>query len=344
VIKIQGDFTLEIYKADVLLSFIIPVYNVEMYLQECVDSILLQMTEECEIILVDDGSTDSSGKLCRQYAEKNRHIQIIQKENGGLSSARNAGLSIARGKYISFVDSDDKIFPCCIKEILQWIKFQGTDICFLRTVKIYPDGTQKDLGEGIIRSQLSSQNKEKAIRHLASRPKYPGSAWAKLFRREFLINNELHFPYDRRYSEDLGFIRDCILCARDFDALDVPYYQYRQNRQGSITNKVTSKNFYDLLQFITESTEKLTTNKKNNDTISKFVMCFVAYEYSVLLYLYNHIPKEDKKAALAKLKEFKWTLRYASNRKGNIIALVCRSFGVRFTSFLLNQYRKASEA
>lgn len=328
---------------EILLSFVLPIYNVEAYLQECIDSILDKITDECEIVLVNDGSTDSSGDICLRYSEEYPMIRVVQKENGGLSSARNAGIAVAKGKYISFIDSDDKIFPDSVAEILAWIKTGGTDMCFLQAVKFYPDGTQNDLGEGIARSALKSQSRNDAIKHLSTRSKYPGSAWAKLYRRKFLVDNDLHFPYDRRYSEDLGFIRDCILCANDFDALEIPYYQYRQNRSGSITNKITSKNFYDLLRFVDESAEKLTVNKKAVDYVSELVMGFVAYEYTILLYLYNFIPIDEKKEALLKLKEFKWTLKYAGSKKTRLVSCFCSLFGVKIASSAMKQYRKAVE-
>ena len=334
---------MEIIENNILLSFVIPIYNVEAYLKECIESILLYITDECELILVDDGSTDSSGIICEQYSNSYSRIKIIRKENGGLSSARNAGMSVAKGKYITFVDSDDKVYSSTIKDILQWIKTENSDMCFLSAVKLSPDGTQKDLGEGLVRHELLSCKKEDAVLHLASRPKYPGSAWAKLYRREFLNDNKLHFPYDRRYSEDLGFIRDCILCANNFDFLNVPYYQYRCNRQGSITNEITTKNFNDLLLFIIESAEKLTENRKANYSINRITMSFVAYEYSVLLYLYNFLPKKDKKSSLIKLKDYKWTLKYALNTKCKIISFICSVFGIKITSFIMKQYRKATE-
>lgn len=325
------------------ISVIIPVYKTEAYIEECVNSILAQANQGMEVILVDDGSPDDCPQICDEFVKIDSRVKVLHKINGGLSSARNAGLAIAKGKYVTFIDSDDKIFPNSVAEILRWAKSAEADMCFLRAIKFYPDGMQHDLGEDIVRSQLKSQNREEAITHLASRPKYPGSAWAKLYRREFLMNNELHFPYDRRYSEDLGFIRDCILCAKSFDALEIPYYQYRQNRQGSITNKITSKNFYDLLRFITESTEKLTANKTHKDPVSEAVMAFVAYEYSVLLYLYASIPEDERKEALFELKRFKWVLRYAGNKKVKSIALACGLLGIRFTSFLLKKYRKTVE-
>lgn len=325
------------------LSVIIPIYKTEEFLTECVDSILDKADEDVEVVLVDDGSPDGCPEICDRYADRDPRVRVVHKENGGLSSARNAGLAVAKGRYVTFVDSDDQIFPDSLPEILTWIRTAGADMCFLRACKLFADGTMRDLGENIDGSQLRAKSREEAIRHLASRSKYPGSAWAKVFRRDFLIENNLHFPYDRRYSEDLGFIRDCVLRAESFDALDVPYYQYRQGRTGSITQQIKAKNFNDLLQFITESAEKLTENRKAKDPVNGLIMSFVAYEYSILLYGYTRIPKEDKKAALAAMKPYAWTLRYAVTKKGRLVFLACRLLGVRFAAFLMKQYRRAVE-
>ena len=93
----------------ILVSIIVPVYNVEKYLERCIDSLVNQTLKDIEIILVDDGSTDDSGNICDKYAKKDKRIKVIHKENGGLSDARNIGLSIANGRYLQFVDSDDFI-------------------------------------------------------------------------------------------------------------------------------------------------------------------------------------------------------------------------------------------
>ena len=329
-------------KDNILLSFIIPVYNVEDYLRECVDSILIGMTDECEIILVNDGSKDSSGDICDQYSKNDSRIQVLHKDNGGLSSARNAGIALASGKYVTFVDSDDKIYPESISEIIKWILNNETDICFLQTEKFYPDGSHIDHGECISHENLRSVNREEAITYLASRPKYPGSAWAKLYKRDFLKEFNLHFPYDRRYSEDLGFILDCIINARSFDALDNPFYQYRQKRQGSITNTFKIKNFNDLLLFISESDEKLNV-RENDDSLSKKIMSFVSYEYVTLLFWYCMLPKEDRKKTLENMKSYVWTLDYAESKKTRAVSLACKVFGVRVTSFLLKQYKRIAE-
>lgn len=101
-----------------ILSFIIPVYNVEAYLKKCINSILEQSGADCEVILVDDGSTDGSGLICDDFSEKNTNVRVLHQKNSGHSVARNAGLKMAVGEYVSFIDSDDYIGQGCVKEIL----------------------------------------------------------------------------------------------------------------------------------------------------------------------------------------------------------------------------------
>ena len=111
-----------------LISVIVPVYNVEQYLPKCIDSILAQTYENLEIILVEDGTKDSSGVICDEYAAKDARIRVIHKENGGLSSARNAGMEIARGEYFGFVDSDDWIEPEMYENLMALAQKYDADV------------------------------------------------------------------------------------------------------------------------------------------------------------------------------------------------------------------------
>ena len=308
-------------------------------MRECVDSILVQMTDECEIILVNDGSTDSSGEICKSYEAQNSNIYVINKENGGLSSARNAGLPIAKGKYITFIDSDDKISPDSLGSIIEWIKSEDADLCFLHITKFYPNGLYEEQGENIAREELYLKDREHAIKHLTSRPKYPGSACAKLYRRDFLVEHDVHFPYDRRYSEDLGFILDCILLAKKFDSLEIPFYKYRQNREGSITNNITMKSFNGLFVFIVDSDHKLNVRKSNNGE-SELLMGFVAYEYSVALWHYNYLDFEEKKEAYNLLNKYIWVMRYGQSTKSKIINVFVHVFGINISAKFLDIYMR----
>lgn len=124
-----------------LVSIIVPVYNVESYLKRCIDSILAQTCSDIEIILVDDGSTDASPRICDEYADKDSRIEVIHKKNGGQSEARNRGLDICKGDYISFVDSDDWVEPAYIEELLKLITKEDVDIaiCELKRTKFFEE-------------------------------------------------------------------------------------------------------------------------------------------------------------------------------------------------------------
>ena len=315
---------------DIKLSIIIPVYNVEKYLQACLDSITCQYNDSCEIILIDDGSTDSSGVICDK--NENERIKIIHKANGGLSSARNEGLRHARGKYVAFVDADDLIEDGSIKAILQWINNSDADICFMQAIKFYPDGKEEPLGDNITSNDVDGKSADKVMSFLASRKKYPGSACTKLYKRTFLEDNRICFPNDKRVAEDLGFIMDCLLKADSFSAIDFPYYKYRQNREGSRTNTVSVKSVDGLLTFIKESVEKLTVNYLPKDEKCSYAMSFVAYEYMVLLHNYAGLSINDRRLKRAAVSQFKWVLKYGTTAKAKIVGLLMYLLGAECTA------------
>ena len=118
----------EEFEMDKLISIIVPVYNVEKYVAECIESIIKQTYQNLEILLIDDGSTDNSGKICDKYAEKDKRIKIIHKENGGVSSARNLGLDLAQGEYIAFIDSDDFVSNKYIESLYSAIEHKDAEI------------------------------------------------------------------------------------------------------------------------------------------------------------------------------------------------------------------------
>lgn len=124
------------------LSFIVPIYNVEDYLLDCCKSILNQVDSTCEVLLVDDGSTDRSSQIADDIAREHDRVTVIHKENGGLASARNTGLDAASGDYVAFVDSDDLITENCLPAILHELEDTKPDILFLDSCKLYPDGTK----------------------------------------------------------------------------------------------------------------------------------------------------------------------------------------------------------
>ena len=323
---------------DKKLSFILPIYKVEAYLPQCVDSILSQTNGDCEVILVDDGSPDACGAICDRYAEKNDIVKVIHKANGGLSDARNAGFDQAEGRYVLFVDSDDYIEPGSVAKILRWIDSTDADVAFLMSRKVYPDGTSEPMGENLIREEILGRDREEVLRFLVTRPKFPASAWGKIYRRAFLLEHGFHYPHDRRLSEDLMHSLDLFLTAEKFDYLEFPYYCYRQNRTGSICNTVNGRYYFDTFLFVTESAERFAVNNKATDDIAALALSFAAYEYAILLWQMLDLSGEDRKRAEAMLREYRWVLRYGRSAKTKLVRFAAGCLGLKGAAKLLDWY------
>jgi len=279
-------------------SILVPVYNVEKYLCQCLDSLVSQTYRDFEVILTDDGSTDASGRICDEYAKQYPEIfRVFHKQNEGLLMTRRFSLRQAKGEYVLFVDSDDYIEPGTVSRLLHWIDDKPADVCFLELAKVDPDGSSEPMGERMIRTEIQHKPREQVLSFLAGRPKFPGSACGKLFRRTFLEKNDLCFPDDRRLSEDLIFCLNAYLAAESFDYLDFPYYCYRQSRTGSITNTVTAKYYFDTSLFETEVVKRFSENEKPLNTDAKCALSFAAYEFSILLWQSILLQPEDRKRA-----------------------------------------------
>lgn len=236
------------------LSIIVPVYKVEPYLRECIDSILRQTHTDYEVILVDDGSPDSCGEICDEYARRHSDvIKVIHKPNGGLSSARNAGLDIAKGTFIGFVDSDDAILPDMYEALTGAMKRENADVVFSQV--LHWDGSKKtnpDMTEPIVCTGVE------AIQRLFSWQESL-SVWSKLFRRDVIDSHRFRHGLT---NEDLPF--DCEILVKNCQVCILPdgYYRYRVT-PGSITN-VLRPNFFDIFnnleyieQLLPEGNEEL---------------------------------------------------------------------------------------
>ncbi len=316
-----------------LISFVIPVYKVEKYLKECVDSILKQSFSDYEIILVDDGSPDNSGVICDEYAAKYDFISVIHKQNGGLSDARNAGIKQAQGDYILFVDSDDYIGEESLTAIAEcvWSQSQIIDVVFLDAYKVFPDKKIIPLGDGYISNEINGKTKASVMKHLATLPKYPGSACTKLIRTDLIIQNNLFFERGL-LSEDIDWTVNLLMKAKGFAYCTVKYYYYRQDRDGSITNTVGLKNIMDLLYIISKW-----ASKNERQEYQKEINAFMAYEYMITLYNYGHLTKSEQEKVKDKVKDNRWLLKYGGSKRVRLISLFCKLFGVQTTSYMLKK-------
>ena len=228
-----------------LVSIIVPVYKVEKYLKRCVDSLTNQTLRDIEIILVDDGSPDNSGKICDSLQEKDCRIKVIHKSNGGLSSARNAGIKIAQGQYIGFVDSDDDVALDMYEKMYIVAKRENVDFVMSDYQRICADGTYYlktlDIPAGLYeKNQMCRIIFPNLI--MGEKIEYGPllSVWHCLYRTDFLHQNNLYFDEKVRWSEDNIFSAIAgYYCERFYYMKGEGLYHYYQN-QGTITTSYRS--------------------------------------------------------------------------------------------------------
>lgn len=221
-----------------MISVIIPVYNSAPYLAQCLDSVLLQTYHDLEIICIDDGSTDASADILKEYAQKDPRILVVHQANSGVSVARNAGLDRASGEFIAFVDSDDEMEPDLYEVLVSLIREEQADIAHCGYRRVCLDGSRKDVqGTGC---RLSQDSLEAAECLLAGRH-FTGGLWNKLYRRALF--GELRFDPALKINEDV--LMNCQLFCRAQRIVfwDVPKYYYfeRPNSSCSRTKQVKKK-------------------------------------------------------------------------------------------------------
>lgn len=235
-----------------LISIIVPIYNAEEYLPDCIESILSQTYKNLEVILINDGSSDDSLKICNYYKSKDNRIIVIDKPNEGVSSARNLGIEIAKGKYIGFVDSDDYIEESMYEELINQMIDDGTEVCVLASYTI------KSFNKTLYNNRvLSGQEALKQLLLL----RFPTSLWACLYSKNVIKHHKLHSEI--HFFEDFEFNFRILSSLNRVSICKHKLYNYRSNdsstnRQSINSKRMTCLEIYDLL--IKES--KQHTHKK----------------------------------------------------------------------------------
>ena len=213
------------------VSIIVPVYNIENYIRFCVESILDQTYESFELILVDDGSPDNCGRICDEYAEKDVRIKVIHKENGGLTSARNAGLSVAKGDWIMHVDGDDWIEPDMIESLIETAKATEADLVFGDYMKYGPYAGNHKL------PTWSTDKKDSMSRYIAYSMT---TIWGSIAKRSLYTEHSLKSPDGVSYCEDFHLIVRLCHFANKIVNVHRPFYHYRY-RPTSIMSNMSRK-------------------------------------------------------------------------------------------------------
>ena len=250
-----------------LISIIIPVYNVEKYIEKCLESVINQTYSNIEIILIDDGSQDNCGRICDEYAKKDKRIIVIHKQNEGVSAARNDGIEKAKGKFITFVDSDDFIDKMYIEKLYMQLMENNVDISIMGT-KDFKDDIQTIKESKPYRNIL---NKEQAIKELLIEKHFTCVIWGKLYKKE--LWNNIRFNPQTKIAEDFEVI---YLLFKKVNRVNVNtkdlLYFYRIRTDSTIASKY-NKDFENEIQL---------TEKIKEDILKNFPKI---YKYAIKRYI-----------------------------------------------------------
>lgn len=297
------------------VSIIIPVYNVEEYLEECVHSVIQQTYKDIEVILIDDGSKDGSGVLCDKLEGTDERIIVIHQENGGLSAARNTGITNATGDYLIFVDSDDFLDdPEALQRIVDRVKDSQAEVLNYSYKKYYESrGEKKPQFSGVQAMPLQCDSKEKQLNYIVGNSLFIASACNKMIARS-VFERDMYFEKGK-LSEDIEWCAKLLERGETFDFICENFYCYRQ-REGSISHSIGEKTCVDLKDNILGC---LRIAKGADDRIKQYIFQYTAYQLSTFVAIQAY-PKKRPKECIKELSRYRNVLKYhANNRKVRIL-------------------------
>lgn len=315
-----------------LFSVIIPVYNVEKYLNKCIDSVLIQEFSLIEIILVDDGSSDNSPAICDEYAGKDQRVKVIHKLNSGVSNARNVGINTAQGKYLIFLDSDDFWEGYnCLDNLVVSIAKNKADIILFGTQDLDYVTNERRITRNRYDIEVIQSSREGALKSLFKTRHFPRGVCVFAIKKEFIINNKLFFV-DGIKSEDVDWLLNAFIHAKSFDAVNDAFHIYVNNRPGSSTSTADAKSVKDILFSVCKWQPILEANK---NSVNKLFLSHLAIQYITSFLYYVRIPIEHKKELLSEIKKYRCILRYANRGKALVSRIIINIFGIQIGSGVL---------
>jgi len=322
-----------------IISVIIPVYKVEKYLHQCINSVIDQTYANMEIILVDDGSTDDCPRICDNYAQQDSRFIVIHKSNGGSSSARNAGIKAATGDYIIFLDSDDYWDDISAMQdlVMQIFEFESDVITwgykklFDESIKVVPFIVDRNL--------VLKRDKEDAFYVMLKCNSFIASACNKLIRRKLFEENCLWFNEGSK-SEDIEWCARLALFSESFDIYESNFYIYRQ-RSGSISKTISEKNIEDLESSISSCLKLLPTHASNQ--FSDSLYAYTAVQYANYLISLNSIGEEYRDKHYSFVKQQQYLLQYGFSARVKIIRICSKVVGIKSTIALLGRAAKCKK-
>lgn len=292
-----------------LVSIIVPVYNAEKYLNRCIDSILSQTMTDFELLLIDDGSKDNSGRICDEYAEKDARVRVFHKPNGGVSSARNLGLDNAKGKWITFVDADDRCSCNYLEHLLS--KVDDTDLIISYAVICDSTGEKAEVYPEY---RVNATNFERLF--VDSDMHWHTSPWAKLYRASIIYENSLRFNEMMHIGEDADFLFSFMLITdKIYVSSDTDYY-YTCDVSGSLTKRINTidseiASYRTILCLVNRIIQQ--KDIKDNRSLDNLGWLVASYVRRVLNSLYYNDAQSYQRIDLIKSLDIDSYIRYSKN-------------------------------
>ena len=319
------------------LSIIIPVYNVEQYLQCCVRSVITQTYQDLQVILVDDGSTDSSGILCDQLAQQDSRIQVVHKENGGLSDARNAGLMVATGDYVAFLDSDDVyLLNDGLEQLMALAQAEQPDVLLFQAVDVYPH--HQTVRKAYDMEYMATHSVAEVFAQLVRTQSFNMSACFQLIRRELLEQHQIYFEKGL-LSEDVDWSLRLWKYVQKVRAINLPMYGY-QHREGSISTTYTIRNLrsyeHIFAKFVQLYKERVVEAAAG--LYWQTVMGYLAQMYTNCLYNYGQLTIQERKDNYYIIRDYASLLNHSISIKSHRVVKLKRWIGLRLTVWVFMQY------
>lgn len=297
-----------------LFSIIVPIYKVEDYLDECVESILAQTYDNYELILVDDGSPDRCPALCDSWAEKDSRIKVVHKVNGGLSDARNAGMDAAAGEYLLMLDGDDYYNNNRALELLaDKIEKNHSDIVMFGCTDWNMRTDEKIVSRGGYDIDFIENSDYNDVLHmLLSTKQLPGGSTIFAAKRSIIEAHHIRFKYGIQ-AEDHDYVLGVFINSQSISALDEPFYLYRQARPGSITGSASLK-MIDGIAYTLDKWYPI-VERLDSELLKKDFLNYLAFIYTTGFVVSGRLPKDKRKQAFSVMKKYRFILDYGYWKK-----------------------------
>ena len=279
------------------LSIIVPVYNVEKYLKQCLNSLICQTLDNYEIIIINDGSTDNSKDIINQYCRSNYNIKVINQKNSGLSVARNRGISEASGEYIAFIDSDDYICNDMMESMLNQAKLNNLDLVVCNYERVYDNSEKNEVVYSHLEEGVVYAGKELLKKFLVN--KITPNACDKIYKKSIFTKNNIMFPTGY-YHEDLLTMYNILSNINAAAYINRDYYKYRC-RENSITTSLSIKNITDMEYIIDEINSMFNNSYKSQNELQKYIRAFNVINFNICVYMSCKIKDKNSNDILKRL-------------------------------------------